>query len=306
MKTDITRGQVGGVSYPSRKTKGKDASPYLREEKQMRNLKYFLVKNKLIVIITSIILVCAIAIAIGVYAQVTNRGVIKAEKKENKEYEGLESNFDDIFTNTINKEESAKQDINYDEIIYCAYNINEEKNNYIVNAKIPLFKIENDVTKQVNKEIYDTFAATIVNIAKNSTAHTTFNLDYVVYVNNNILSLVIRCKYKDGSNPQRYIIQTYNYDIDNNKLIDINEILEYKNLNKEDVQKKIEDKIKEENLSMKSLSDQGYPVYIRNESDDIYKVEKTPNYFLGEDNYLYLVYAYGNNKFTSDKDLVIF
>lgn len=272
----------------------------------MRNLKYFLVKNKLIVIITSIILVCAIAIAIGVYAQVTNRGVIKAEKKENKEYEGLESNFDDIFTNTINKEESAKQDINYDEIIYCAYNINEEKNNYIVNAKIPLFKIENDVTKQVNKETYDTFAATIVNIAKNSTAHTTFNLDYVVYVNNNILSLVIRCKYKDGSNPQRYIIQTYNYDIDNNKLIDINEILEYKNLNKEDVQKKIEDKIKEENLSMKSLSDQGYPVYIRNESDDIYKVEKTPNYFLGEDNYLYLVYAYGNNKFTSDKDLVIF
>lgn len=273
----------------------------------MRNLKYFLVKNKMMVIITSIVLVCAIAIAIGVYAQVTNRGVIKAEKKENKEYEDLESNFDDIFTNTINKAENAKQDINYDEIIYCAYNINEEKNNYIVNAKIPLFKIENDVTKQVNKEIYDTFAATIVNIAKNSgAAHTTFNLDYVVYVNNNILSLVIRCKYKDGSNPQRYIIQTYNYDIDNNKLVDINEILEYKNLNKDDVEKKVEDKIKEENAQMKSISEQGYPVYIRNENDEIYKVENTPNYFLGENNYLYLVYAYGNNNFTSDKDLVIF
>lgn len=50
----------------------------------MRNLKYFLVKNKMMVIITSIILVCAIAIAIGVYAQVTNRGVIKAEKRKTK------------------------------------------------------------------------------------------------------------------------------------------------------------------------------------------------------------------------------
>lgn len=273
----------------------------------MRNLKYFLVKNKMIVIITLIILVCAIAIAIGVYAQVTNKGLTTSERKEeNKDYEDLENNFDYIFTNNINKESTARQDVNYDEIIYCAYNIKEEKNNYAVDAKIPLFKIENDVTKDLNKEIYDTFASTIVKIVKNSTAHTTFNLDYVVYVNNNILSLVIRCKYKDGSNPQRYIVQTYNYDIDNNKLVDINEILEYKNLNKDDVAKKIENKIKEENLQMKSISEQGYPVYIRSESDDMYKVENTPNYFLGANNYLYLVYAYGNNNFTSDKDLVIF
>lgn len=273
----------------------------------MRNLKYFLVKNKMIVIIASIILVCAIAIAIGVYAQVTNRDVITSDKKEeNKDYEDLENNFDDIFTNTINKEPSAKPDINYDEIIYCAYNIKEEKDNYNVEAKIPLFKIENDVTKEINKEIYDTFASTIINIVKNSKSHTIFNLDYVVYVNNNILSLVIRCKYKDGSNPQRYIVQTYNYDIDNNKLVDINEILEYKNLDKDSVAKRVEDKIKEENSQMRSISEQGYPVYIRNESDDMYKVENTPNFFLGQNNYLYLVYAYGNNNFTSDKDLVIF
>lgn len=273
----------------------------------MRNLKYFLVKNKMIIIIASIILICAIAIAIGVFAQVTNRGVISSkEKEENNDYEDLENNFDDVFTNTINKEESAKQDINYDEIIYCGYDIDEEEGHYNINAKIPLFKLENDVTQKINKEIYDTFAKTIVSIVQTSNIHTTFNLDYVVYVNNNILSLVIRCKYKNGSNPQRNIIQTYNYDLDNNKLVDINEILDYKNLNKEDVEKVVLEKINKENEQMKAISDQGYNVYIRDESNEIYKIENTPNYFLGKNNCLYLVYAYGNNNYTSEIDLVIF
>lgn len=273
----------------------------------MKNFKYFLVKNKMIIIIISIILICAIAISIGVYAQVTNRSVINSkDKEESIDYEELENNFDDMFTNTINIEETAKQDVNYDEIIYCAYDIKEEKDNYNVEAKIPLFKIENDATKEINKEIYDIFANTIINIVKNSTAHTTFNLDYVVYVNNNILSLVIRCKYKDGSNPQRYIIQTYNYDMDNNKTIDINEMLNYKTLNKEDVEKRILDKVKEKKLQNQAISRQGYNVYTRNEEDEIYKLENTPNYFLGQNNYLYLVYAYGNNNFTSEIDLVIF
>lgn len=273
----------------------------------MKNLKYFLLKNKIIIMMASIILICSIAIAIGVYAQITRTGSsISKQPEENHNYEDLENNFEDIFTNTINKEVTAKQDINYDEIIYCAYDIKEEKGNYSISAKIPLFKIENDVTKQINTEIYDTFAKTIVNIVKNSNTSTTFNLDYVAYVNNNILSLIIRCKYKNGSNPQRNIIQTYNYDVENNKLVDINEIINYKNLNKEDMQNTVIEKIKEENSHVKSISDQGYNVYIRDENNKIYKIDNTPNFFLGKNNYLYLVYAYGNNNYTSEIDLVIF
>jgi len=275
--------------------------------KKNNKFKYFLVKNKMIIIIASIILVCAIAIAFGVYAQVTNRSEIKSkEKEQNTNYTELEDNFDEIFTNNINKEKGAKDDINYDEIIYCAYDIQSAEGSYDINAKIPLFKIENEVTKKVNQEIYDTFAKTIIDIVQNSTVHTTFNLDYVAYVNNNILSLVIRCTYKNGSNPQRKIIQTYNYNIDNNKLVDINEVISHKNLNKEDVEKKVREKIKAENAEVKTFAEQGYNVFVRNESDDMYKIEKTPNFFLGKDNYLYLVYAYGNNNYTSELDLVIF
>ena len=268
----------------------------------MNKFKYFLVKNKIIIIIASIILVCAIAIAFGVYAQITSRSEMKAkEKEQNINYTELEDNFDEIFTNNINKEKGAKEDINYDEIIYCAYNIDNEESHYNINAKIPLFKVKNDVTEKINQEIYDTFAKTIINIVQSNNAHSTFNLDYVAYANNNILSLVIKCTYKNGSNPQRKIIQTYNYDIDNNKLVDINEILE-----KEEVETKVLEKIKAENKEVKAFAEQGYNVFVRNESDDMYEIENTPNFFLGKDNYLYLVYAYGNNNYTSELDLVIF
>ncbi len=274
----------------------------------MKNIKSFFVKNKIIIMISVIVLTCAIAIAIGVYAQITNRHVMdNKEQESDNNYEDLQSNFNDIFTNNINIEATAKKDIKYNDIVYCAYDIKpEEGKNYSINAKIPEFKIENEVTKQINKEIFDTFANTIKNIVNNSTSNTIFNLDYVVYVNNNILSLVIRCKYKDGTNPQRDIIQTYNYDLDNNKLVTIDEILNYKNLNKEDVEKKVLEEIQEQNTQMKTISEQGYNVYIRNEEDEMYKIENTPNYFLGKNNYLYLVYAYGNNNFTSEMDLVIF
>ena len=49
-------------------------------------------------------------------------------------------------------------------------------------------------------------------------------------------------------------------------------------------------------------------VYVRDEQSEIYKLKNTPNYFLGKNNYLYLVYSYGNDKetYTSEVDLIIF
>lgn len=274
----------------------------------MLKIKYFFTKNKMLIMIISIILICSIAIAFGVYAQITNKGTSTDKKQENEiNYEELKNNFKDIFTNNINIEENVNLDYNYDEIIYCAYDIQEEESGkYNINAKIPLFKLEGEEISDVNKEIFDTFALKIVDIANNALAYTTYSLDYVAYVNGDIISLVIKCNYKDGANPQRTIIQTYNYDIPNNKVLSLQDILDYKNLNKEEVQNKIYNEIKEVNTQIQNISGQGYNVYIRNEADSMYKVENTANYFLGKDNNLYLIYAYGNNNFTSEMDLVIF
>lgn len=272
----------------------------------MLKLKYFFEKNRILIMIISIVLVCSVAIAFGVYAQITNKGTTVVENKENN-YEELKNNFQDIFTNTVNKEATAKLNINYEELLYCKYNIKEEKDGkYNIDIKIPQFKGENEELQKVNKEIIDTFARKAVEIANSSSIYTTYNIDYVGYVNNNIVSLVIMCKYKNGTNPQRRIVQTYNYDVENDKLLDVEDIVTYKNLNKDDMQKKVQEEIKKVNSQMKNISEQGYNVYLREENSEIYQIYNTPNFFLGKNNYLYLVYAYGNNEYTSEMDLIIF
>ena len=47
-------------------------------------------------------------------------------------------------------------------------------------------------------------------------------------------------------------------------------------------------------------------LFERDYTNDIYKVENTTEFFLGKDNFLYLIYAYGNDNYTSELDLVIF
>lgn len=37
----------------------------------------------------------------------------------------------------------------------------------------------------------------------------------------------------------------------------------------------------------------------------MYKLENTDNFILGEKSHLYIIYAYGNNNFTSETDLII-
>lgn len=275
----------------------------------MTNLKYILKNNKRLIMIALIILICSISIAIGIYTYFTDNNSIgaKQEENENPDYEDLKSNFEYIFTNSINKETTAKLNINYDELIYCKYDIKEEKTGeYSINAKIPFFKSDNEELNEVNNEIFDIFARKIIDIINSSTVNTRYNIDYVVYINNNIASLVIRCNYKSGSNPQREIIQTYNYDIENEKILNIQDILEYKGLDKEQVQNKIDDEIKGIKNQKNTISEQGYNVYNRDEQSEIYKIDNTPNFFIGKNNYLYLVYAYGNSNYTSEIDLVIF
>lgn len=275
----------------------------------INNIKYFIKANRRIIAIIFIIFICSIAIAAGVYAQITDRTTIKknieVESKDN--FLELRNNFNEIFTNAINKESTANTNYNYDELIYCEYDFNESENGkYDIKAKIPQIKLGNTTIKNINKEIYNTFCKKIVDIVRNSNEHVTYNVDYVAYVNGNIISLVIKCNYKDGANPQRTILQTYNYDLENNKLLTINDILEYKKLDSKDVQDKITKEIENTNIKNKTISDQGYNIYIRDENDEIYKVENTPNFFLGKNNYLYLVYAYGNTNYTSEIDLIIF
>lgn len=274
----------------------------------MSKILYMLKKKKMLIIIIAVLLVCSIAIAVGVYAQITNQGVKTIEKgNEGKDYESLKNSFEDIFDNKLHKEDTENPDINYEGLVYTRYDIEEEQSGkYSISAKIPWINGDSEVIAKINDEILHVFGAEVLTIQNEAKSYVTYNLSYTAYINNNIVSLVIMCKYKNGINPQRKIIQCYNYDLENDKLLNIEDVINYKNLNKEEMQNKIDNEIKNVNTQIKSIGEQGYNIYVRDEQSRIYKVENTQNFFLGQNNYLYLVYAYGNNNYTSEMDLVIY
>ena len=274
----------------------------------MLKIKRFLKENKTVIFIVAILLICSIAIAFGVYAQVTHRKQRKSEEERlYANYEELKTNFQKIFTNKINVGISAKSGIKYEELLYTSHHIKEEKEGkFKIEAYMPEFKGDTQTLRKINDDIYNEFGKEMLNIYKKAKINTTYNLDYVGYVNNNIISLAIMCKYKDGEKAQRKIVKCYNYDIENDKLLTIDDLIEYRDLDKENMQKRITEEIKTINNQKKSVNDQGYNFSLRDEDSEIYKVENTPNFFLGKNNYLYLVYAYGNDDYTSEIDLIIF
>ena len=103
-----------------------------------------------------------------------------------------------------------------------------------------------------------------------------------------------------------YLCEDTDYNIDEDKLMTIEDIIQTKNLDKEKMQKQITEEITKLSKQNASFANQGYNVYVRNPNDDMYKLENTPNFFLGKNKTLYLVYAYGNNDYTSETDLIIF
>lgn len=192
------------------------------------------------------------------------------------------------------------------EIIYTGYQKKENVlNDYELDINIPYINIHNEKIEEYNKEIVETFekkAKSILNIQNNSIIYT---VNYSAYVTNNILSLVIRSTLKEGNNPQRDIVQTYNYDLTNQKEYTIQEVLEMRGITKQQANQKIKEEIKQVQQNVSQMQNLGYKVYPRNAEDDMYNVNNVTEFFLGENNKLYIVFAYGNKNNTSEIDIIV-
>ena len=124
-------------------------------------------------------------------------------------------------------------------------------------------------------------------------------------INNNILSLIVKANLKEGGNPERVIIKTYNYDLEKNAEVSLNDIISNKQLKKEDIENKIKEEIKNKKDYENTLIQLGYETYNRNSNDDMYKTENINNFILGENGRLYIIFAYGNKTYTSETDMII-
>lgn len=273
-------------------------------------------KRKILYI--GILVICLLAILISAYVVVfkndKNGGNISHIPASEEEYLKRELEFEDIFTNeTINQLEQnilitnkIKKD---DDIIGIAYESKEKViGKYTLDIKIPYININTSAVKEYNTEIEQIFKKKALNIMMDSKSKdVVYTVDYIAYVNeNHILSIAIRSILKEGNNAQRTIIQTYNYDFKNSKEIMLDEILQAQGLSEKEVENKVINKIKQEQAKVEELEKLGYPIFNRNYKDDMYKVENTTEFFIGQDNFLYLIYAYGNDNYTSELDLVIF
>ena len=106
-------------------------------------------------------------------------------------------------------------------------------------------------------------------------------------------------------NPQRDIIQTYNYDLTNQKKVTIDDMLELRGITKKEANQNIKQEIKTVQQKVEELGKLGYSVYARDYTSDIYSINNVTEFFMGENNVLYIIYAYGNQNNTSEMDIVV-
>lgn len=276
--------------------------------------------RKLIFILIGII--CVISVVFVIYSELyyvaPNNNFSQNISHSNTNLDELDeqeliNNFSTIFNNTINYQNNDiskinKKDFNKD-LVYTSYEISEQiPNKYTINAKIPAINLNNNISSTINNEIDSKFKNQISTIIANSnnSDNQLYNVEYMSYINSNILSLVIKATLKSGTSAQRVLIKTYNYNLSTNEELKLDEALNLKGISKTYATKKIKETITKANVSSQSLKDLGYSVYIRDLNSDIYKIENTSTFFIGENGTLYVLYPYGNNNMTSEMDIIIF
>ena len=167
---------------------------------------------------------------------------------------------------------------------------------YDIVAYLPVFNINSDVTNSFNNITINYFVKMMNDIVLNGTTNTNLTISFAANVNDNILSVAIIAKLKEGDKPQRIMIQGYNYDLANNKEVKVADVLAKKNVDMATANSKIEKVVKSANNTL----------YKRELTNPIYSIDKVTNFILGRNGELYIIYAYGNqaNVYLSEMDIV--
>lgn len=277
-------------------------------------------KNAVIFFIV-LFLICVLSICIGVYSQFFYKyaetdplmlGIHIGSKKTSQEFAELKANFSKMFTNQLYAyEDSAKADVekieNSKALVYKGYSIeNEDENYYQVNINLPIININDSKIKQINKEIKEEYYDQANNIMRTAKTYTVYKVSYAAYINENVLSVVIKETSKQANKAETVTVKTYNYDIASGKTLSLNDLIKLKKTDKETVQKTIDDTIEIEYNNALAIEEEFGSTYKRDLEDEIYKVDKAPSYFLTDDGYVYIVYAYGEYADTNEMDIVIF
>lgn len=274
---------------------------------------------KVLIVYIVIFIVCVVGIAIAIaktqYFKKENvgraLGIIDKDSKKEDEYNELKNDFDSIFTNQIENLEPSNtniQKINNDyDLVVTAFNYKEDKENCTIDVAIPYINVNQLLAKKFNrivKQIYRKKAETLKN--QISSMNTIYTVHYKAYLQNDILSIAIRSEYKEGEKSQKIMVDTFNYNIVEQREVKIDEILKIKNIKNIEATNKIRSEIKAIQEQNQALIDEGYSLYQRDYNSNMYDVINCGHFLYGKNGMLYVIYPYGNQEDTSETDIVIF
>ncbi len=275
---------------------------------------------KIIYILISIF--CFFAIVAGVYAQF----FVEEEQRDNiivptisneeddddeKTQEEIKTQFSALFTNQFNagnyKNNNIQRLDNSKAIVYNAYHMEEKNENYEMKIDLPVINLPGETVAEFNNITQTVFANKVSEVMNNQNGNKTiYSVSYTAYINGNILSLVIQSTLKEGNNPQRVIVQSYNYNLVTGKKVTIADMLSQKNIVQSDAQKKINQVVKKQQEEAQVFVESGYTVYYRDLTNAMYQIANISTYFIGPNGELYIIFAYGNQNFTSEMDIILF
>ena len=276
-------------------------------------------RYRLFILVIGAILIIALCVGIYVnfyykYADIDPLmlGINVGNKKTEEEISKLKTEFNGLFNNEVkvNSENIniyEKLDNNVDEIVSTFSQLhNGDESFYRYDADIPRININSSIISDINNEIISKYRDPINVIQRKRDGFTSYTVSYCTFVNGSNLSLVIRSSYKEQGKAEKVGIKTYNYNIVEDRLVTLDEIIKLKNTTNKEVQEIINKSIQEADAKVQALPKEYGNLFKRDLNSDIYKVENTENFFLTDDGNVYIVYAYGNIDETNEMDIVIF
>lgn len=271
--------------------------------------KQYRVSKKDIIIYTVVIIICVVALTVIITMQFLGEGIFHTNKFQiatEEEMVKLKTEFDNMFENkfigeakNIDKKDSKK------DVVFTSYENNESsEGTYTFDVNIPEFNVKDDELNKINESISKKYKQKLGELKNLKDTKILYSVEYVSYVENDILFLIIRSNLKEGNNAQQSNIDSYQYDLENKKEMNLEEMLQKLNYDKNDIQEKIYEEIKREEQNSKNLQELGYGIYVRDSSSDIYKIENSDQFFM-RNGKLHIIYSYGNQSLTSEMDFVI-
>lgn len=270
-------------------------------------------KDSIIVIHIVAVVACIIAFVVIGFAIYYGSDEIDIKTSQEKEEEKVIVKKEQLQENLLERLENILYmygENNYtkankqESLVYTSYKEKIElENTYSINVYVPNINIESEVVKSFNDKMKNTYIKKIDQIKAKNTK-TIMSMQYLATVQNNILSVIVSTDLKEDITSQRLLIETFNYDLKNDREISLEEYLNNNsNYNKENIKKEVNDYVIEQKEKNSSLQELGFPVYKRDETSEIYNIKNTSHFFIDE-NAIYLIYPYGNKENTREIDIV--